>query len=310
MLIPGRELWLDESHSVYVARLPLSNLVTAVAGDVHPPLYFLALHAWIRATGDSLIALRSFSLLSMALAVMLAWRTARSEDGELGGLATLALLVLSPALLVYAVEIRMYALAMLMFVLTLFMVRRARATLTTRDAVLAGAAGALSIYTHYFALFAVGGLFGAWLLLERRNARTRRAAVVASTVCALIFLPWVPTLLAQRARKQAQTALAVNAPMDSTALAFGAVPRERPGAVTRMQLTAENIASVIGVYPARSPATLVLLALPFLALGLAVLQRALAQDDWILLLIGSASATVAGTLILGLAERRYILLLA
>ena len=43
-----RELWLDETHSALLARMPLRDLIEFVKGDVHPPLYFLLLNAWRR----------------------------------------------------------------------------------------------------------------------------------------------------------------------------------------------------------------------------------------------------------------------
>jgi 4-amino-4-deoxy-L-arabinose transferase-like glycosyltransferase len=309
-LIVGRELWLDESHSVFVSRLPLTQLWAAVAGDVHPPLYFIVLRGWISAIGDSPFALRILSLVCMGIAAAAVWRTARREDGEGAGLLALALIALSPAILVFAVEIRMYALVMLTFSVALLMIRRVRATPNIRDAVLAGVAGALSIYTHYTALFAVAGLFGAWLVLDLRAARARTPAIIACTVCALLVAPWIPTLMAQRARKAEQTRLVRIARTDSTALAFGAgAPQARQTTASHARVAAEDVASVLGVYPARSASQLGLLALPFAVMGLLVLRRTLLGDRWMLMLIASAAATIAGVWLLGITGRRYILLL-
>jgi uncharacterized membrane protein len=310
IMIVDRELWLDEAHSVYVAQLSLNQLWNAVAGDVHPPFYFVVLHEWIAAAGDSLPALRALSFLSMLLAIVLIWFTARSEDGELGGLVALTLVALSPALLVYALEVRMYALETGMFALTLFMVRHVRMRPTTTKSCLAGIAGALAIYTHYSAIFAVAGLLGAWLLFECRNPCARRFAVLAAVVCALLVLPWLPTLFRQQSVKRAQGALVTNARTDPAALAFGGLRRPPISAAFPVRSAAENVASVLGVYPARSTALLLVLGLPFALLMIAVIRLALVWDTWILILLASASTTLTGVLLLGLHDRRYILLLA
>ena len=56
-------LWFDESVSFALSNLPLTQLITHVARDSHPPLYFVVLKIWRGCFGDSLFALRSLSLV-------------------------------------------------------------------------------------------------------------------------------------------------------------------------------------------------------------------------------------------------------
>jgi mannosyltransferase len=43
-----QSLWLDEVISVDFGKLTVPQLIQAAARDVHPPLYYLLLHYWMR----------------------------------------------------------------------------------------------------------------------------------------------------------------------------------------------------------------------------------------------------------------------
>ena len=59
--ITRSDLWLDEALSVNIARLPLSQLHTALRHDGAPPLYYLLLHVWTSAFGTTDVAVRALS---------------------------------------------------------------------------------------------------------------------------------------------------------------------------------------------------------------------------------------------------------
>lgn len=40
--------WIDETYSVLLTTYPVAKLVELTAADAHPPLYYLALKAWIK----------------------------------------------------------------------------------------------------------------------------------------------------------------------------------------------------------------------------------------------------------------------
>jgi Predicted membrane protein len=60
-------LWLDEAYSVTLAGMPLAQIILHTARDVHPPLYYLLLHFWMDAFGNSLLAVRGMSVFLAAL---------------------------------------------------------------------------------------------------------------------------------------------------------------------------------------------------------------------------------------------------
>jgi hypothetical protein len=78
----------------------------------------------------------------------------------------------------------------------------------------------------------------------------------------------------------------------------------------RARAMTESAASAVGVFPARSPVVLMVLAVPFLVLGIQVLWGLRRFDPWLVLLCGTAAATILGALLLGMSARRYLLFLA
>jgi uncharacterized membrane protein len=65
-----RSLWYDEASSWQTAKFPLVELITSVRKNVHMPLYYLLLKGWMVGLGESVAALRGFSISFGALTVI------------------------------------------------------------------------------------------------------------------------------------------------------------------------------------------------------------------------------------------------
>ncbi len=110
-ILLDQPLWYDETFTVAVSRLPFDRMLQAVAGDVHPPLWYVIEWVIVRLLGDSAWALRLPSLLLALASVGLTYRLARSLGHERKtALWAAGLLALMPAQVYYAQEARMYAL--------------------------------------------------------------------------------------------------------------------------------------------------------------------------------------------------------
>jgi len=113
----NESLWYDEAFTATVARLSFEQLPTAIAYDVHPPLYYLLEWLWIHATGlyDApfmFMLYRLPSLLLGLLAIYLIHRLTLLVTFRNTAVARTAalLLALTPAAIYYSVEARSYAL--------------------------------------------------------------------------------------------------------------------------------------------------------------------------------------------------------
>lgn len=198
-LVSTGPLWLDETLSTEIARRPLGAMFTALRHDGSPPLYYLLLHGWIAAFGDSTVAVRSLSSVLAVLSLPLAWATGRQLDPrgsdrprhrQLAPWALFAV-AMAPWTFRYGTEARMY---MLLFDLVLaggLVLARALERPTTLRLALVTADTLAIAYTHYWGLYVLAPV-------AVGLAVARRWRVLAAMALAVIgYLPWLPSLVFQ-----------------------------------------------------------------------------------------------------------------
>jgi len=196
----GKEsIWLDEATSLIIARMNLPSIVAWAAGDIHPPLYYLTLHFWIR-LGVSEFAVRALSAVFGVLTIVVMHALASELLGPRVGLLSALLLALSPLHIWYSQETRMYvmvtALSLLASYLMLLALRRRQFRYWLGYVL----ASMLSLYTHYFALYVLffQGLFVSYWLCRNEGSRGLWYRwLTAMLTIGLLFLPWMPILYHQ-----------------------------------------------------------------------------------------------------------------
>jgi 4-amino-4-deoxy-L-arabinose transferase-like glycosyltransferase len=198
-----QSLWNDEGNAARAAERPVPLILEAAEGDIHPPGYYLLLHAWRAAAGESEFALRALSALCGVLTVALTCALGRRlGDGWMGWGAGL-LAALSPLAVYYSQEARMYALLGFVSTASTFLLLQLEQDLPRgRFHGLLPAAYVLSVgaglYIHYafpFVLIVHNLLFlGRWVW--RRPAWRPLLAWAGLQAAALVlFLPWLPIAL-------------------------------------------------------------------------------------------------------------------
>ncbi len=217
-VIPPR--W-DEGWSIAHASLPIAELLFITAADVHPPLYYLALGAWQRATGHELFAARYLSVLLSTTAIPLAYIAARAWSRS-QRTAILAALFMAwmPLAVYYGAVVRMYALAPSFVLLAAYGACRRLAVgeqgsegsvisrLQPTVIFTTGAVGAmLTLYHAVWALAAIA-IYALGSAGAQRAWWVVRDIALSVVVAALVFAPWgwyaVPQFLS-RAAAEAQT---------------------------------------------------------------------------------------------------------
>lgn len=207
----AQSLWADEGNSAAQALRSLWEIAQRAAADIHPPLYYWALHLWARLFGTGEAALRSLSAVAGVAAVWAVWAWAR----RIGGTATAFLAglfaALSPFAVAYSQEARMYMLlaalanvGYLLVTLYLEAERQERApALWLRGAYVAVCAAGL--YTHYtFPLvWATYNLAYGLSFLERPLRRKWGGRLLSWAVlqgaALVLYAPWLPTALGRLA---------------------------------------------------------------------------------------------------------------
>src|SRR3712207_5820293 len=182
LLAAGHGLWFDELFTAEVARLPLRDILTAIAdGDgvtsylagVPPSYnapYYLVAHAWMSLPGlGGDTSLRVLSLLATAGGLALITRAATRLAGRATGILAGVTLACGPLLLEQSVEARSYGLAVLATGgAALGLVRWLQEP--PRGLLLFGLAGAGMGLAHWYAVTVLAGFVVAGLLLRRRRA--------------------------------------------------------------------------------------------------------------------------------------------
>ncbi len=211
----------DEAFSWRLTCYPIDDLVRRVASDVHPPLHYVILQAWVGQFGTSPGALRSLSVVAGVLCVAVVYAVSleacsdRMVDRQLplsaartGALFSASLMAIHAFQLTPGQTARMYSLGTLFSGLTAWLLLKALRPSPTQLAWWAayGVAVAAFCSTHYYAVFTVlsQGVFASGDLLLRlrkpplRDAlRSATGLVLAGAVATLLYSPWLPALWQQ-----------------------------------------------------------------------------------------------------------------
>lgn len=208
--IAKSSIWHDEGFSIMLASRGWLEIWAPTARDVHPPLYYELLHLWMNFFGHSEVAIRSLSALAGVAIIPLGYLVAKKAAGRQAGYIAAGVLALAPFLIRYSQEARMYGILGLFLILALYCVMR---IVQKPESFWPYAGYTLSIaaamYTHYFAALAVVSFWLYLILLEPlKRWRVGRAVFlswrwwVANIVAGLLFVPWLPSMLAQLKRGQ------------------------------------------------------------------------------------------------------------
>ena len=164
--------------------------------DTHPPLYFWLMHYWMRVWGDSIFAVRLFSVLLGLFSVFLAYRlTLRLFHQQAANFA--ALLVSVSAFSVrYSQEARAYSLVMALGLLSCLFILSLEKEGKNSDALGLAVSNALGIYTHYFYTLLCAAQLLYFSLTQRKNPAVLNKFYLAFLCSWLSFAFWfVPVLL-------------------------------------------------------------------------------------------------------------------
>ena len=195
-------IWCDEGSSLLLSQYSPALTWFHTAHDVHPPLYYLLLHAWMNLFGNSLFSIRFMSVVpALGTVVLVIWLVRLIATRRAAALAGL-LVALLPIAVRYSQEVRMYSLlgfwligATIALVLWVKHPQRQRYLMVYAMLMTAG------FYTHYFTALCVMSHWTYLLVLRLSDSRhpliTRPAWWVANVAIVALYAPWIPSLVDQ-----------------------------------------------------------------------------------------------------------------
>jgi len=209
----NRNLWYDEAFAVLYAEKPLATMlygtvtrVEGAAADVHPLFFYSILHAWMRAVGQSPVAVRALSALVGVATVAMTYLLARRLFDQRAGLATVAIVTVAPFHVYYSQEARMYALLGLASMAMTYFFVRAWAGGSWVHWVVFGILGAMTLYAHNLGFTFVAGLdlwvLWAWLRPGAPRWRNFRPLLLSHLLIIGLFAPWLAVMPSQFSKIQ------------------------------------------------------------------------------------------------------------
>jgi mannosyltransferase len=192
--------WIDEGLSVGIGSHPLSEIPGVLRQDGSPPLYYALLHVWMDIFGRSEAQTHIFSLVCALLTIPAAWWAGTSLFDKRTGWALAGLTAINPFLTSYAQETRMYALVILLGTLCTACFLHAYVFGRRAYRIPFGILLAALLYTHNWAFFYGLALVLVLVAVARVTPDRRplwRDVAVGFGLAALLYLPWVPTLVFQ-----------------------------------------------------------------------------------------------------------------
>jgi mannosyltransferase len=193
--------WVDEGISVGISSHHLSQLPSLLRQDGSPPLFYVLLHAWMQVWGRTETATHALSLIFALAAVPVAYWAAASVFDRRTGTYCAILAAGLPFLTTYAQETRMYSIVLLESIVVAASFLHAFVHGRRRFLPAFVAALTATLYTHNWGLFLGLGCFVSFLVLVGLTADDRprliRDGLLSFAAVAVLYLPWVATLLYQ-----------------------------------------------------------------------------------------------------------------
>jgi hypothetical protein len=185
--------WGDEWFTLTTVPQPVSQVVSTVAGNIHPPLYYVLLHYWIQLpwTLSPVASMRAMSAAWALVATLVIYALWLRREAPRFQAMFLALWALSPCLLLHARMARSYTMQLALASLVIYTAPQWAEQPRNWKRLLAyvGSSAAL-LYTHYLSGLAVAAAVCVTFLIKKRF--TLAATQVA--LLAVLYAPWVPTL--------------------------------------------------------------------------------------------------------------------
>ena len=199
-------LWHDEGYSLMMAAKTWAQIWHHTGLDVHPPLYYWTLHAWMLLFGDSEAAVRSLSAVLMVLVIPVMYDLVRRLFSEPAARLTALFVALGPFLVRYSQEARMYGMLTFIAALATYLLVRAQQRGGWIVWILYAVTVAAGLYTYYYVFFVIVfhwvymAVCAIWPRPSWRRARNTLLAprwLAANALAVALWAPWIPTAYVQ-----------------------------------------------------------------------------------------------------------------
>jgi uncharacterized membrane protein len=157
-LFDGSDLLSSEETSSYAIKEKLAvdtywnNLVRNLIHEGHPPLYYLLLKLWSYAFGESEMGLRSFSIFTGLITLIVVFKIGNLLNTKASWILP-ALLAVCPFFIYYSIEARSYSLYLLISSICIYCTMVFKNEVSSKTCINLIVWLTLLLYTHYYGIF-------------------------------------------------------------------------------------------------------------------------------------------------------------
>lgn len=190
----------DEIFTVAMIKYSYLDIWKITATDVHPPLYYIMLKAFVSIFGHHLILFRIFSTLGIISCLITGLFFIRKYFGDKVSLLFIVIVTILPVTQYLVTETRMYSWAMFFVLATILSAYRVfkHGKLINYFSLLFF--GLCSAYTHYFALLGVLCIITLLFLLMLYSKKDVKMLIVFFVLIIVGYSFWLPELFTQISR--------------------------------------------------------------------------------------------------------------
>lgn len=197
--------WNDEIYTMNIISCSYKEMLEAIAGDVHPPLYYLILKPIMDLAKmlfqevDTVLLARIISMIPYVILMLISGTLVLQTFGARVALAFGFMITFMPKFMLFNITIRMYSFGVISVTLTyllFYLIAFEKRNMYVAFSLCALAA----MYTHYFAAVSVAVLLlhmFIFLLIEKRSVLRLCVSAFAIAVC---YIPWFLIALRQMSR--------------------------------------------------------------------------------------------------------------
>lgn len=161
--ITRSSIWHDEGYTMWLLTNNFIDIVKRDMRDVHPPGYYLMAKIWVSVFGDSVFAIRFFSLIFSVAIIYLVFSIVKRVFNEKAAFWSALFVAFSPFMIRFGQEARMYGVVAFFTTLATYFLVRFIQEKKNHLLIWYALAMILAIYNQYYAFFVV---ISHWLILS------------------------------------------------------------------------------------------------------------------------------------------------
>ena len=192
-----KSISIDESIGWLYAIEPLPRVIIMTINDVHPPLFYIAHHFWIKIFGTSEAGLRSISVAFAILSVISLYRLGEAMFNRRIGLTSAFLLAISPWHIWISQNARSNSMLLFLIILSFHFLYNILKNGQTKWFIGYSLVTLIAIYTHYFA-FMVWMAQNLYVFFSPfAHSRMLKNWLVMQIYISIGYLFWLPFMISQ-----------------------------------------------------------------------------------------------------------------